>query len=127
MVIKHSNDLVKPTGGKKGSSRKTRRYELGGFPVLTIVGEREIKKERSYGGNYKIKLVKEKFANVLDPNTGKVQKVEILDVVKNPANVDYDRRKIITKGAIIRTKLGEAIVTSRPGQDGIINAKLITK
>jgi small subunit ribosomal protein S8e len=127
MVIKHSNDLVKPTGGKKGSSRKTRRYELGGFPVLTIVGEREIKKERGYGGNYKIKLVKEKFANVLDPNTGKVQKVEILDVVKNPANVDYDRRKIITKGAIIRTKLGEAIVTSRPGQDGIINAKLIAK
>jgi small subunit ribosomal protein S8e len=127
MVIKHSNDLVKPSGGKKGSSRKTRRYELGGFPVLTIIGEREIKKERVYGGNYKIKLLKEKFANVLDPKTGKVQRVEILDVIKNPANVDYDRRKIITKGAIIRTKLGEAIVTSRPGQDGIINAKLITK
>jgi small subunit ribosomal protein S8e len=127
MVIKHSNDLVKPSGGKKGSSRKTRRYELGGFPVLTTIGEREIKKERVYGGNYKIKLLKEKFANVLDPKTGKVQRVEILDVIKNPANVDYDRRKIITKGAIIRTKLGEAIVTSRPGQDGIINAKLITK
>jgi small subunit ribosomal protein S8e len=127
MVIKHSNDLVKPSGGKKGSSRKTRRYELGGFPVLTIVGEREIKKERVYGGNYKIKLAKEKFANVLDPKTGKVQRVEILDVIKNPANVDYDRRKIITKGTIIRTKLGEAIVTSRPGQDGIINAKLIIK
>jgi small subunit ribosomal protein S8e len=127
MVIKHSNDLVKPSGGKKGSSRKTRRYELGGFPVLTTIGEREIKKERVYGGNYKIKLLKEKFANVLDPKTGKVQRVEILDVIKNPANVDYDRRKIITKGAIIKTKLGEAIVTSRPGQDGIINAKLITK
>jgi small subunit ribosomal protein S8e len=127
MVIKHSNDLVKPSGGKKGSSRRTRRYELGGFPVLTTIGEREIKKERVYGGNYKIKLLKEKFANVLDPKTGKVQRVEILDVIKNPANVDYDRRKIITKGAIIRTKLGEAIVTSRPGQDGIINAKLITK
>ncbi|MDT7864656.1 MAG: 30S ribosomal protein S8e [Thermoproteota archaeon] len=127
MVIKHSNDLVKPSGGKKSSSRKTRRYELGGFPVLTTIGEREIKKERVYGGNYKIKLLKEKFANVLDPKTGKVQRVEILDVIKNPANVDYDRRKIITKGAIIRTKLGEAIVTSRPGQDGIINAKLITK
>jgi small subunit ribosomal protein S8e len=127
MVIKHSNDLVKPSGGKKGSSRKTRRYELGGFPVLTIIGKREIKKERVYGGNYKIKLLKEKFANVLDPKTGKVQRVEILDVIKNPANVDYDRRKIITKGAIIKTKLGEAIVTSRPGQDGIINAKLITK
>jgi SSU ribosomal protein S8E len=127
MVIKHSNDLVKPTGGRKGSSRKTRRYELGGFPVLTTLGERVIKKERVYGGNIKIKLVKDKFANVYDPKTGKVQKVEILDVVKNPANVDYDRRKIITKGTIIRTKLGEAIVTSRPGQDGIINAKLIVK
>jgi small subunit ribosomal protein S8e len=88
MVIKHSNDLVKPTGGKKGNARKTRRYELGGFPVLTIVGEREIKKERSYGGNYKIKLAKEKFANVLDPKTGKVQRVEILDVIKNPERLE---------------------------------------
>ncbi|MEM3023047.1 MAG: 30S ribosomal protein S8e, partial [Candidatus Bathyarchaeia archaeon] len=46
-------------------------------------------------------------------------------VVKNPANVDYQRRGIVTKGAIISTPLGKAKVTSRPGQDGVLNAVLL--
>ncbi|MCE4622698.1 MAG: 30S ribosomal protein S8e, partial [Desulfurococcales archaeon] len=32
---------------------------------------------------------------------------------------------IIVKGAIIETTEGKAIVTSRPGQDGVVNAVLI--
>jgi small subunit ribosomal protein S8e len=59
--------------------------------------------------------------------SGKTSKVEIIRVIKNPANVDYDRRGVITKGTIIETPLGTARVTSRPGQDGIVNAKLISK
>jgi len=39
--------------------------------------------------------------------------------------VDFDRRRILTRGAIIDTRLGEAVVTSRPGQDGIVNALLL--
>jgi small subunit ribosomal protein S8e len=46
-------------------------------------------------------------------------------VVKNPTNIDYDRRGVITKSAVIETSLGLARVTSRPGQQGIINAVLI--
>jgi small subunit ribosomal protein S8e len=53
--------------------------------------------------------------------------VEIVRVVKNLANIDYDRRGVITKGAIIETALGPARVTSRPGQDGVINAVLVGK
>ena len=34
-------------------------------------------------------------------------------------------RGIITKGALIETELGKAIVTSRPGQDGVVNALLV--
>jgi len=128
MVQKHSNDLVKPTGGRKGSSRKTRRYELGSEPTLTILGKEEYKiKERVYGGNFKIRLKEAKFANVFDPKNKKAQKVEIISVLSNPTNSEFDKRKIISKGAIIRTTLGEAVVTSRPGQEGIINAKLIIK
>lgn len=128
MVQKHSNDFVKPSGGKKGSSRKTRRYELGSEPTLTILGEEESKKiERVYGENYKIRLYKAKFANVFDPKTNKAQKAEILGVIANPTNSEFDKRKIITKGAIIKTSLGEAVVTSRPGQEGIINAVLRIK
>jgi small subunit ribosomal protein S8e len=45
--------------------------------------------------------------------------------VENPANPHYVRRNIITKGAVIKTELGNAKVTSRPGQDGVVNAALI--
>ncbi len=128
MVQKHSNDLVKPSGGKKGSSRKTRRYELGGPPTLTILAEEESKEiDRVYGGGLKIRLRKAKHANVADPKSKQVKKTEILAVVKNPTNAEFDKRKIISKGAIIRTSLGEAVVTSRPGQDGIINAVLLSE
>ncbi|MDT7891739.1 MAG: 30S ribosomal protein S8e [Thermoproteota archaeon] len=128
MVQKHSNDLVKPTGGKKGSSRKTRRYELGSEPTLTILSKEDFRvRERVYGRNYKIRLKEARFANVADPKSNKVQKAEILAVISNPTNAEFDKRKIITKGAIIKTSIGEAVITSRPGQDGIINAKLLIK
>ncbi|MCK5560714.1 MAG: 30S ribosomal protein S8e, partial [Thermoplasmata archaeon] len=47
--------------------------------------------------------------------------------IENSANPFYVRRNIINKGAIIDTELGNARVTSRPGQHGMINAILITK
>ncbi len=46
-------------------------------------------------------------------------------MVENPANPNYVQRNIITKGAIIKTSAGNAKVTSRPGQDGTINAVLV--
>src|SRR5881296_1264151 len=54
-------------------------------------------------------------------------KSKLLRVIRNPANVDYQRRGVITKGAIVETELGQARVTSRPGQDGVINAILLEK
>ena len=75
----------------------------------------------------KIKVLKDKYASVTDPKSGKTEKTEITRVVKNRANLDYNRRGVITKGAEIETGLGLARVTSRPGSDGIINAVLIAK
>ena len=46
-------------------------------------------------------------------------------VIENTANPNYVRRNIITKGAIVETPEGNAKVTSRPGQDGVINGILI--
>ncbi len=115
----------KPTGGKRHPYRGKRKFEAGSFPVETVLGEPERKIERTRGGNLKVKLLSDKYACVADSKTGKTQKVEILRVVKNPANVDYDRRGVVTKGAIIETPLGLARVTSRTGQDGVINAVLI--
>ncbi len=125
MGVWHSNDLVKPSGGKKGSSRKRRRYEAGSPPIETVLGkEPEIIKSRGMGGNYKFKLKVAESINVSD-KTGKTIKEKIIAVVNNPASVDYNRRGIITKGTILRTKLGLVKVTSRPGQHGILNGVLI--
>ncbi|MEM3617144.1 MAG: 30S ribosomal protein S8e [Candidatus Bathyarchaeia archaeon] len=115
----------KPTGGKKRPYRGKRKFEQGSFPVETVLGEPKRKIERGRGGNVKVKVLSEKYACVTDLKTGKTEKAEILRVVKNPANVDYDRRGVITKGAIIETSLGLARVTSRPGQNGVINAVLV--
>ena len=80
---------------------------------------------RTRGGNLKVRLLSTNIAYVLDRETGKVTKTEILGVVENPANPHYVRRNIITKGAIIETKLGKVKVTSRPGQDGVVQGVLI--
>jgi small subunit ribosomal protein S8e len=115
----------KPSGGRKRSYRKKRRFERGSFPTQTILRETKRKVERKKGGNMKIKLLRGKNACVTDPKGGKTERVEIKRVVENPANIDYDRRGVVTKGAIIETPKGKAQVTSRPGQHGVINAVLI--
>lgn len=117
----------KKTGGKRKPHRSKRKFERGGFPVETTIGEKKIKVFRKRGGNIKIAVVSINEANVTDPKTGKTQKAKILRLLKNPSNKDYERRGIITKGSIIETSLGPAIVSSRPGQNGIINAILTTK
>ncbi len=115
----------KPSGGRKRAYRGKRKFERGSFPAETMLGERKRKIARGRGGNVKIKILSDNYACVTDPKTGKTEKVEISRVIRNPANVDYDRRGVITKGAIIETSLGLARVTSRPGQNGVINAVLI--
>lgn len=116
----------KDTGGRKIANRKKRRYEKGYFPAETIFGKDKRKTIRKHGGNEKIRLLAVNQANISDVS-GKTEKVEILRIIKNPANVDYDRRGVITKGTMIATSLGTARVTSRPGQDGIVNAILVSK
>ena len=117
----------KLTGGKKRVYRTKKKYEAGGYAAETILGEPKRKSTRGMGGISKVKVLSDKFASVTDPKSGKTQKTEITRVVRNGANVDYNRRGVITRGAEIETTLGLAKVTSRPGSDGIINAVLISK
>ena len=117
----------KPSGGRKRSYRKKRKFEIGSFPAETTRGPLKRRFKRARGGNIKARLFSVTHANVSDPSTGKAERVEILRVIKNPANIDYDRRGVITKGTIIETPLGTARVSSRPGQNGMANAILIPK
>lgn len=128
MSVWHGNSRKKKqTGGRKRAYRVKRNFEKGSFPVETILGESRRRLVRGRGGQIKVKLLKEKFASVTDPKSGKTEKTEILRVIRNKANVDYNRRGVITRGAEIETSLGLARVTSRPGNDGVINAVLIGK
>ena len=115
----------KKSGGKKHVFRGKRAFEMGSDPAETIVGTKRVSVKRGRGGRLKLAALAVDTVNVTDPATGKSQKTEISSVVRNPANVDYQRRGVITKGAVLETPLGQAIVTSRPGQDGVVNAVLL--
>ncbi|HOE53478.1 MAG TPA: 30S ribosomal protein S8e [Methanomassiliicoccales archaeon] len=125
MAIWQGRSKRKPTGGRLTLSRKKRRYEIGKEPVFTLVGSEKRSVSRVRGANTKVRLLKAQFANVVDPATNKTQKAKIITVKESPANPNYVQRNIITKGAVIQTELGPAKVTSRPGQDGSINAILV--
>lgn len=126
MSVWHSDmRKKKPSGGRKRAYRKKRRFELGSFPAETALGELKRKTVRGRGGTQKLKILSNNQVCVTDPKTRKTEKVEIARVSKNPANVDYNRRGVITKGAIIETSLGLARITSRPGQNGMLFAVLI--
>jgi small subunit ribosomal protein S8e len=123
----HHDDLTKrrSTGGRSRTYRKRRKREIGSDPLEATLAERRYIVVRTRGGGRKMKLMSDGYANVYNPAQKKTVRAEILKVESNPSNRDYDRRGVITKGAIIITKLGRAKVTSRPGQESIINAVLI--
>jgi len=125
MVLIQARSKRKASGGKFRSTLTKRKHMIGRQPVLTKLGATKRKSVRVKGGDQKHKLTQADTANVLDPKTKKVAKVKITNVVENPANRYYVRRNIMTKGTVIVTEKGKARVTSRPGQDGNINAVLI--
>src|SRR5215472_3553052 len=117
----------KPTGGVKRNWRGKRAFEAGGEPVETVLGPVKKRFIGVRGGSTKVVLASADWAVVTDKTSGKTTKSKLLRVVRNPANVDYQRRGVITKGAIVDTEVGQARVTSRPGQHGVINAVLVSQ
>ena len=124
MAISQKKSRRKETGGRYTRTKGKRKYELGGTPAHTTIGEKRVFKVRILGGNRKICLRTVEFVNLLDKKANKHVKAKIESVVENPANPHFTRRNIITKGAVLKTDKGDAIVTSRPGQDGFLNAVL---
>ncbi len=112
------------TGGRKVAMRDRRKFEIDRYPNEAVMGSMEIVSRRIRGNNVKNALKTAEFANVVDPISKKVARARILQVTKNSANKDYERRGVITKGALLETESGTARVVSRPGQDGTVNAIL---
>lgn len=118
--------IRKYTGGRLIRSRGKRKFELGGEPANTLLGATIRKMAKKLGGQMKARLLRAEIAIVTDPKTKTAKSAKILTVTGNPANVHYIRRNIVTKGSIIKTEIGSARVTNRPGQEGSINAVLIS-
>ncbi len=126
MVIIQTRSKRKATGGRYLQNKKKKLADMGRDPTFTMIGERRLTKIRGKAAFIKNRLLRTKKANVLDQKTKKYTVLEIEDVLENTANRNYVRRDIITKGTIIKTKSGNAKVTSRPAQDGTVNAVLVS-
>ena len=113
----------KRTGGRRRHARNKRKYELGDQPTETELDEPRLKVVDTRGNTTKVRAISTDVASVADG--AEVVEADIENVVENDANPNYIRRNIITKGAVIETSAGEARVTSRPGQDGQVNAVLV--
>jgi len=118
----HGRSGKKRTGGRRRNVQKKKKHELGTSPTETRVEERKLKIVETRGGSTKIRALQTDVASVADGE--EVVKAEIENVAENGANPNYARRNIVTRGAVIETSAGTARVTSRPGQDGQVNAVL---
>jgi small subunit ribosomal protein S8e len=125
MAIWQGKPKRKPSGGRIRAARKKRKFEIGKEKQFTHMGPRKVKMYRTRGANGKARLLQVDTANVVDPATKAIKKVKILTVKTNPSNPNYVQRNIMTKGATVMTEMGEAMITSRCGQDGVVNAILI--
>ncbi|MCQ1535428.1 30S ribosomal protein S8e [Methanosarcina sp. KYL-1] len=119
------NSRRRVTGGKVIAARGKRKFEMGRESADTRISEVKRKNVPTMGGNRKVRLLQCNVANVTNPKDGKTVTAPIETVIDNAANKHYVRRNILTKGSVIKTPIGSAKVTSRPGQDGVVNAVLI--
>ena len=125
MALWQGKSRRKPTGGRRVPSASKRKFEIGREKQYTKLGAESLKQYRGAGGNVKVGMLAAEFANVVDKKTNTVKKVKIINVKANPADPNYIQRNILNKGATIETEIGAAVVTSRPGQDGAVNAILL--
>jgi len=128
LAVYQGRDSKKPSGGVRRRPWKVKRkHELGRYPTNTVVSDAtEVVKVRVRGGDYKLRVKRTSKAVVSDPRTGESRVERIIKVLETPANKELARHGIVVKGAIIEVESGRAVVTSRPGQDGTVNAVLLT-
>ena len=113
----------KVTGGRRHPLRSRRKYEIDRFPNEAIIGE-QITITRKVGGK-NVKTAIKTIDSVNLAIDSKIKRVKIIKVLENATNNDYQRRGIISKGAILETEEGKCRVVSRPGQHGTVNAILV--
>ena len=113
----------KITGGRRHPLRTRRKYEIDRFPNEALIGDQITITRKVRGKNVKTAIKTIDSVNLAI--NSKIKRVKIIKVLENATNNDYQRRGIISKGAILETEEGKCRVVSRPGQHGTVNAILV--
>ena len=113
----------KITGGRRHPLRSRRKYELDRFPNEAVIGNQVTVTRKVRGKNIKSAIKTIDSVNLAIDS--KIKRVKIIKVLENATNNDYQRRGVISKGAILETEEGKCRVVSRPGQHGTVNAILV--
>lgn len=117
------------SGGLTSFNRsiKRKRDRPGHTLKVRVSTKHRTKRIRTRGGHLKQKFLEVRYTNLYDPIKKTFSKTEILSIQGNSADRNYIQRNIITKGALILTTQGKAVVTSRPGQSGTLNSLLVSE
>ena len=113
----------KITGGRRHPLRSRRKYEIDRFPNEALIGDQVTVTRKVRGKNIKASIKTIDSVNLVIDS--KIKRVKIIKVLENGTNNDYQRRGVISKGAILETEEGKCRVVSRPGQHGTVNAILV--
>ncbi len=123
---RHASSRSKSSGNgkRKIKFRDKRRSETGNYFSATKLAENdEHVPVRRRGGTVTARLRKAGSVNLLTKDGYKLAKIK--GVLESKDNRNFARQNIITKGTIINTDMGKAVVTNRPGRSGAVTAKLI--
>jgi len=123
-----SNTKKFGNGKKRIRFRDKRRAEVGNYFSATKLADAKkeanvTKSVRRRGGRSTTVLKAAAFVNLLTKNGYK--RVRILNVTESRDNRNFARQNIITKGTVLNTELGKAVVTNRAGREGNVNARLV--
>ena len=114
----------KITGGIRHPLKTRQKFQIDRYPNEALMGDQETRTRKTRGNNRKTGLKTASHVNLV-LSDAKIKRSKIVKVLENKTNNDYQRRGIITKGAILETEDGKCRVISRPVQCGIINAVLV--
>ena len=114
----------KITGGIRHPLKTRQKFQMDRYPNEALMGDQETTTRKTRGNNRKTGLKIASFVNLVMGDS-KVKKSKIVRVLENQTNNDYQRRGIITKGAIVETEDGKCRIVSRPGQSGTVSGILI--
>ena len=124
----HGISRRKSSGGRlkrPSRYRGKRRTEIASEKQHSLIGEPNRKVYRKRSGLKTVRILADQVINVNDSNTGETKRATLENVIENPADANYVRRNIMTKGAVVQTDLGTVRITSRPGSDGVVNGVLL--